>query len=79
MKEMVSSFFENLYCAEEDPRPVHLLELVEPKVSEAMNEMLCRAFSAHEISDALFQMGPLKARFRHDFFRDTGRFSGRML
>ena len=41
--------------------PDDLIHLIEPKISADMNEDLCRAFSPEEISDALFQMGPLKA------------------
>jgi hypothetical protein len=38
-----------------------LLNLTETKVSYEMNEQLCKEFTEKEISDALFQMGPLKA------------------
>ena len=41
--------------------PDDLIHLIEPKISADMNEDLCRAFSPEEISDALFQMGLLKA------------------
>jgi hypothetical protein len=42
-------------------RPNELLDLVRVKISEEMNTQLCREFSGEEISNALFQMGPLKA------------------
>jgi hypothetical protein len=32
-----------------------------PKVSQEMNDMLCAPFSEEEVSNALFQIGPLKA------------------
>lgn len=38
-----------------------VLELIVLKVTYAMNERLNAPFSAEEISDALFQIGPLKA------------------
>jgi hypothetical protein len=38
-----------------------VLPLFEPKVSAELNESLVKDFSEKEISDALFQVGPLKA------------------
>jgi hypothetical protein len=38
-----------------------VLPLVDPKISAKLNESLCKDFSEQEISDALFQVGPLKA------------------
>jgi hypothetical protein len=38
-----------------------LLELTKPKILEDINQQLCKEFSEKEISDALLQMGPLKA------------------
>lgn len=61
MKQMANEFFKSLYSAEHGVRPTQILELVTPKVDQEMNDALCREFSAEEISDALFQMGPLKA------------------
>jgi hypothetical protein len=55
------NFFKSLY--EADPRVCsnELLELVGAKVTDEMNTQLCREFTEKENSDALFQMGPLKA------------------
>ena len=41
--------------------PGDLINLIDPKISDSMNEDLCRDFTPEEISDALFQMRPLKA------------------
>ena len=38
-----------------------MASLFEPSITDAMNEALCKPFSDTEISDALFQIGPLKA------------------
>jgi hypothetical protein len=38
-----------------------LLDMVHEKVTSEMNADLCKDFTAEEISDALFQIGPLKA------------------
>jgi hypothetical protein len=61
MQHMATDFFTDLYTADMSVEPDELIHLIEPKISEEMNEGLCRPFSAEEISDALFQMGPLKA------------------
>ena len=41
--------------------PTEVLDTITPKVSLEMNEALCRAYTEEEISNALFQIGPLKA------------------
>jgi hypothetical protein len=51
----------DLYEADQGVIPDELIELTEPKITEAMNQQLCKVFSDEEIADALFQMGPLKA------------------
>jgi hypothetical protein len=61
MKHMVTDFFSNLYAADPGVLPDELLELTETKISEEINLELCKEFTEEEISDALFQMGPLKA------------------
>jgi hypothetical protein len=42
-------------------QPDDLVQLFQPQVTPKMNDMLCKEFSDEEISDALFQIGPLKA------------------
>ena len=61
IKEMSRQFFQSLYEKEDEVRPHAILELVQKKVNEDMNMDLTKDFSAAEISDALFQIGPLKA------------------
>jgi hypothetical protein len=58
---MAVGVFEELYKLEHNARPELVLDLVDVKVTEAMNNSLCRDFSEKEICDAMFQMGPLKA------------------
>lgn len=41
--------------------PEVVLECITPKVTDAMNAVLVAPFSEQEVSDALFQIGPLKA------------------
>jgi hypothetical protein len=61
LKLMTTNFFKNLYQADPGVVPVELLNLTEAKITQDMNEHLCKEFTDQEISDALFQMGPLKA------------------
>jgi hypothetical protein len=42
-------------------QPDDLVQLFQSQVTPKMNDMLCKEFSDEEISDALFQIGPLKA------------------
>lgn len=61
MKELVADFFRNLYSQDPAVALDQLLQLVDMKVDAEMNDQPCREFSTQEISDALFQMGTLKA------------------
>jgi len=61
LQTMALDFFRDLYSADSNVDPSELTELMNMKITDDMNEALCRSFSVEEISDALFQMGPLKA------------------
>lgn len=61
MEKMATNFFKDLYTKDPLVTPQPLLDLIMLKVTEQMNEDLCKAFSDKEISDALFQIGPIKA------------------
>ena len=61
LQTMAVGFFRDLYPADSNVDPSELTELMNTKITDDMNKALCRSFSAEEISDALFQMGPLKA------------------
>lgn len=58
---MTVGFFKNLYTEDDLVEPNMLLELMNRRVTDGMNQMLTRPFSDEEISDALFRIGPLKA------------------
>lgn len=60
MQSMSVEFFKDLFSADNMVDPTELVDLVESKISDDMNEALCKQFSVEEISDALFQMA-LKA------------------
>jgi hypothetical protein len=61
LKRMTTDFFKNLYQADSGVVPTELLDFTKGKITQEMNEYLCKEFTDQEISDALFQMGPLKA------------------
>jgi hypothetical protein len=41
--------------------PGDVTQLFQPKISDGMNDELCKEFTVEEISNTLFQIGPLKA------------------
>nr|XP_045084679.1 uncharacterized protein LOC123494096 [Aegilops tauschii subsp. strangulata] len=59
--EITNVFFKKLYEKEEGIDPNEILDLIGNRVNGEMNDVLTKQFSAEEISDALFQIGPLKA------------------
>lgn len=61
IKVMTRDFFQNLYEKEGNVDPHDILELVNTRVTEDMNNNLTKPFTAKEINDSLFQIGPLKA------------------
>jgi hypothetical protein len=67
MKNMTRSFFVDLFTADPGVCPNQVLNFVEPKVTQEVNEALRSDVSEKEIADALFQMGPLKAQGRMVF------------
>ena len=57
MKGITNSFFKQLYSCDDSVDPSHIISLVNPLVSDDMNEELCKPFTDQEISDALFKLG----------------------
>jgi hypothetical protein len=57
---MAQQYFADLSSVDREVSPDLILNLIEPKVTQDMNEVQCRAFTEKEISDAMFQMGHLK-------------------
>lgn len=78
METMTTEYFKELYKEDTAVCPDELLDIIEPKITEEMNEDLCRDFTDDEISDALFQIGPLKRRIQtvsqQGIFNETGAF-----
>jgi hypothetical protein len=61
MGRMATDYFKNLFKADASLAYEPVLDLFDEKITPEMNEKLCEEFSDREISDALFQIGPLKA------------------
>ena len=58
---MASSYFKEVFTKDPTLDPNEVLDTISPKVSVEMNKALCRAYTEEEISNAFFQIGPLKA------------------
>jgi hypothetical protein len=61
MEEMTTDFFKKLYTREDNIDPSIITDLLQPCVDGDANDKLCAPFTEKEISDALFQIGPIKA------------------
>jgi hypothetical protein len=61
MEGLATDFFHNLYTYDEAVNPNIITDFLTPCVNDDMNSNLYASFSYKEISDALFQIGPLKA------------------
>jgi hypothetical protein len=59
LNPLISQYFAGLFTTEiEEPDP-ELLNKVNPKVNEGMNEQLLRPFSAEDVKKALFSIGDI--------------------
>jgi hypothetical protein len=76
MELMATSYFQELFTRGHLLNADNLINLTEEKVTSDMNDNLCKEFTDEEISDALFQIGPLKAPgvdgFPLGFIKETG-------
>jgi hypothetical protein len=61
MRALAQDFYLSLYSSEGANNMDSILDLVEPLVSDQMNNKLLKEISNSEIEAALFQMGPTKA------------------
>nr|XP_051190257.1 uncharacterized protein LOC127303581 [Lolium perenne] len=61
IKGMVHHFYEHIFTAETCPSCDAVLNSIPIKVTDDMNESLCKEYTDEEIKTALFQMGPTKA------------------
>jgi hypothetical protein len=61
MAAVVTNYFRDLFSSNAGHRVNELLEKVTPRVTNEMNELLVREFSAEEVKAALDCIGDLKA------------------
>ena len=61
MASMVKYYFATLFTADPSLCYEPIIEVIDRRVTDAMNVGLCADFTDKEIADALFQIGPLKA------------------
>ena len=59
--EVAISYFENLYRTSHPKKILEVVEAVDPKVSDEMNQFLIKQFTKDEIEAALKQMHPTKS------------------
>lgn len=58
---MAVNYISDLFMRDDLVDPPGVVDIFEPVINDEMNEDLCKPYSAEEISNALFQIGPLKA------------------
>jgi hypothetical protein len=61
LKPIVKDYFSNLFSSEVQDVNPELLDKIQPKVTEIMNESLVAPFSADDVKKAAFSIGDLKA------------------
>lgn len=61
MADIATSYFSNLFTADPSLHAESVTNLIHARVIDIMNEGLCAEFIEKEVSDAVFQIGPLKA------------------
>jgi hypothetical protein len=58
---MATSYFQELFTRDHLLNLDELIGMTREKVTTEMNDNMCKEFTDDEISDAMFQIGPLKA------------------
>lgn len=58
---MAATNFSELFQKDDQVDPNVVVDLFESAITSEMNDNLCKPYNAKEISDALFQIGTLKA------------------
>jgi hypothetical protein len=61
MERMATSYFQSVYTRDPSIQPAPVVNLFREVISDDINADLCKPFSIDEISDAMFQICPLKA------------------
>ncbi|XP_010229884.1 uncharacterized protein LOC100821562 [Brachypodium distachyon] len=61
LEKITIEYFQNIFSKDVNLSPHPIVDILEEKISDEMNNQLCREFTREEILDALFQIGLLKA------------------
>jgi hypothetical protein len=61
MERMANSYFQSVYTRDPTIVTQPVVDLFAKLITDEVNGELCKPFSVEEISDAIFQIGPLKA------------------
>jgi hypothetical protein len=61
LKPLVLNYFSNLFTSEVQDVDPMVLEKINPRIDDAMNEKLMSPFSADEVKKAMFSIGDFKA------------------
>lgn len=61
LENVAVDYYIKLFSAQEDLNPNEVIQFVPRKVTDDMNQKLCRPFTAEEVEKALFMMKPNKS------------------
>lgn len=61
MEKLATDYFQTLFTADPNLDHSRITQLIQERVTNDMNDSLCREFEEEEIANAIFQIGPLKA------------------
>jgi hypothetical protein len=76
MERMATSYFQSVYTRDPSIYPTSVVNLFHEVLIDEVNENLCRPFTEEEISDAMFQIVPLKAPGSDGFLRGSTNVIG---
>ena len=62
MGQAATGYFKHIFFVDPSLDATPIIHLVDPIINNETNEMLCAEFTEKEISDALFQICPLRHR-----------------
>jgi hypothetical protein len=61
LEEVAVAFYKDLFTAQGDLEVGNILQHVQRKVTEEMNDMLMKPYTANEVKKVIFMMGPNKS------------------
>ena len=67
MGQAAMDYFKNIFTSVPSVDPSPIINLVQSVIDEDTNASLCADFTEKEISDALFQIGPVRPQVRMVF------------